>query len=141
MLSGRLAPQPRARPMSKTDTLSKFVAADPSRLASRRRGRLLRCCFCKGLHQDKKVYGIDPIQSFTLGLKPIEQLTEAKRIGEDDEEPMNGASWRIEVDLRCSARSATCQCRRSSQTAHCCRWPIGHDAAIAAHIADLRCTH
>jgi hypothetical protein len=52
----------------------------------------------KGFIQSKKVYGIDPIQSFTLGLKLIEQLTEAKRIGEDGEEPMNGVSWRIEVD-------------------------------------------
>lgn len=52
----------------------------------------------RGFTQGKKIYGIDPIQSFTLGLKLIEQLTEATRFGEDGEEPMNGASWRIEVD-------------------------------------------
>ena len=50
-----------------------------------------------GFIKDKKVYGIDPIQSFSLGLKSIEQLTEKKRIGKDDEKPMPGASWRIEV--------------------------------------------
>lgn len=51
----------------------------------------------EGFIEEKKVYGIDQIQSFSLGLKLIEQLTEAKRIGADDEEPMPGASWRIEI--------------------------------------------
>lgn len=51
----------------------------------------------EGFIEEKKVYGIDPIQSFSFGLKLIEQLTETKRIGADDEEPMPGASWRIET--------------------------------------------
>lgn len=51
-----------------------------------------------GFIKEKKVYGIDPIQSFQLGLKLIEQLTEDKRIGDDDEASATpGASWRIEV--------------------------------------------
>ena len=50
-----------------------------------------------GLTETKKVYGIDPIQSFALGMMLVEKLTTDKRIGEDGDEPMNGASWRIEV--------------------------------------------
>ena len=51
-----------------------------------------------GFITEKKVYGIDPIQSFQLGLQLIGQLTEDKRIGEDDEASVTpGASWRIEV--------------------------------------------
>ena len=48
--------------------------------------------------EDKKAYGIDPIQSFTLGLKLIEQLTREKRIG-GDEAVVPGASWKIEAIL------------------------------------------
>ncbi len=51
----------------------------------------------KGHIEEKKIYGIDPIQSFSLALRLIEQLTEKSRIGEDDEDPMPGATWRIEV--------------------------------------------
>ncbi|WP_108815067.1 hypothetical protein [Loktanella sp. Alg231-35] len=51
----------------------------------------------EGFVEEKRVYGIDPIQSFSLGLGLIEQLTETMRIGADDEEPVPGASWRIEV--------------------------------------------
>ena len=51
----------------------------------------------KGFIEQKKIYGIDPIQSFSLGMKLIEELTTDKRIGEDGDEPMNGASWSIEV--------------------------------------------
>lgn len=51
-----------------------------------------------GFMKDKKIYGIDPIQSFQLGLKLIEQLTEDKRIGDDDDASVTpGASWRIEI--------------------------------------------
>jgi hypothetical protein len=50
-----------------------------------------------GFIENKKIYGIDPIQSFSLGLQLIEQLTEKKRIGEDDSGPVNGSSWNIEV--------------------------------------------
>ncbi|MEP3847406.1 MAG: hypothetical protein ABJM43_18835 [Paracoccaceae bacterium] len=51
-----------------------------------------------GFIKEKKVYGIDPVQSFVLGLKLIEELTTDKRIGEDDEASVTpGASWRIEV--------------------------------------------
>lgn len=52
----------------------------------------------EGFMKDKKVYGIDPVQSFVLGLKLIEDLTTDKRIGDDDEVAITpGASWRIEV--------------------------------------------
>lgn len=51
----------------------------------------------KGFIQGKKIYGIDPIQSFALGMKLIEKLTTNKRIGEDGDQPMIGASWRVEV--------------------------------------------
>jgi hypothetical protein len=51
-----------------------------------------------GFIKEKKVYGIDPIQSFVLGLKLIEDFTMDKRIGNDDKASMTpGASWRIEV--------------------------------------------
>ena len=50
-----------------------------------------------GFIENKKVYGIDPIQSFQLGLKLIEQLTEDKRIGDEDAPVTPGASWRIEI--------------------------------------------
>lgn len=50
-----------------------------------------------GFIEEKKVYGIDPIQSFSLGLKLIEQLTEKKRFGDDDNDPVNGTLWEIEV--------------------------------------------
>ena len=51
----------------------------------------------KGFIEQKKIYGIDPIQSFTLGMTLIEKLTTDKRLGEDGGDPMTGASWRIEV--------------------------------------------
>ena len=48
--------------------------------------------------KEKKVYGIDPVQSFVLGLKLIEELTTDKRIGDDDDVAITpGASWRVEV--------------------------------------------
>lgn len=50
-----------------------------------------------GLMEDRKIYGIDPVQSFYLGVHLIERLTQDKRIGEDGEEPMPGTTWRIEV--------------------------------------------
>lgn len=51
-----------------------------------------------GSIKEKKVYGIDPVQSFVLGLKLIEDLTTDKRIGDDDEASVTpGASWRIEI--------------------------------------------
>ena len=37
----------------------------------------------KAFFEEKKIYGIDPVQPLSLGLKLIEQLTEAKRIGVD----------------------------------------------------------
>ena len=51
----------------------------------------------KGDIKEKKIYGIDPIQSFSLALRLIEELTEKSRIGKDGEEPMPGATWRIEI--------------------------------------------
>lgn len=52
----------------------------------------------EGFMKDKKVYGIDPVQSFVLGLKLIEDLTTDKRIDDDDGAAITpGASWRIEV--------------------------------------------
>lgn len=51
----------------------------------------------KGHIEEKKIFGIDPIQSFSLALRLIEQLTKKSRIGEDDEEPLPGATWRIKV--------------------------------------------
>ena len=51
-----------------------------------------------GFIKEKKVYGIDPVQSFVLGLKLIEDLTTDKRIGDDDKASVTpGASWHIEV--------------------------------------------
>ena len=51
-----------------------------------------------GFIKDKKVYGIDPVRSFVLGLKLIEDVTTDKRIGDDVEASVTpSASWRIEV--------------------------------------------
>ena len=51
-----------------------------------------------GLIKDQKIYGIDPVQSFALGLTLIEDLTTGKRICDDDQaSAIPGASWRIEV--------------------------------------------
>jgi hypothetical protein len=51
-----------------------------------------------GLIKDQKIYGIDPVQSFALGLTLIEDLTTGKRIGDDDQASATpSASWRIEV--------------------------------------------
>lgn len=46
--------------------------------------------------EDKKIYGVDPIQSFFLGMQLIEQLTQEKRLG-NDADPIEGILWRLEV--------------------------------------------
>lgn len=51
----------------------------------------------EGFIERKKIYGIDPIQSFAEGMKLIERLTTDRRIGEDGDEPMNGTSWSFVV--------------------------------------------
>ena len=51
-----------------------------------------------GFMTDKKVYGVDPLQAFSLGMGLIAQLTEGKRLEEEAHPPMNGSSWRIEVE-------------------------------------------
>lgn len=52
-----------------------------------------------GVMADQKVYGIDPVQSFVLGLRLIEDLTADRRIGPADGTGATpGASWRIEQD-------------------------------------------
>lgn len=51
-----------------------------------------------GLMIDKKVYGVDPLQAFSLGMGLIAQLTESKRLEGEENPPMNGASWGIEVE-------------------------------------------
>jgi hypothetical protein len=45
---------------------------------------------------EKKIYGIDPIQSFTLGWALIEDLTTDRRIAGEAPERAVGESWRIE---------------------------------------------
>lgn len=52
----------------------------------------------RGHMESKKIYGVDPVQSFALGMKLIEELTEDRRIGKDGDLPMNGAFWSIEVE-------------------------------------------
>lgn len=51
----------------------------------------------KGLIQNKMVYGIDPTQALYLGMQLIESVTGDRRIGTDDEDPMPGELWTIEV--------------------------------------------
>ena len=46
----------------------------------------------------KKIYGVDPVQAFSLGLKLVEQLTEEKRLAGEEGKPADGASWVIEMD-------------------------------------------
>jgi len=50
----------------------------------------------KGFMENKKVYGVDPVQAFSLGMKLIEQLTEDKRLAGEKGGPIDGTSWRIE---------------------------------------------
>jgi hypothetical protein len=46
--------------------------------------------------EEKKIYGIDPIQAFTLGWALIEKFTTDKRIADDGLGHAAGESWRIE---------------------------------------------
>ena len=50
-----------------------------------------------GFIENKKIYGVDPLQALSLGLVLIEKLTLDNRIGEDGTDKMAGASWKIEV--------------------------------------------
>ncbi|GEM_PF-3148267 len=52
----------------------------------------------KGFMTDKKVYGVDSVQAFSLGMGLIAQLTEGKRVEEEEHLPTNGSSWCIEVE-------------------------------------------
>lgn len=49
-----------------------------------------------GYLDEKKIYGIDPIQAFALGWAMIEKLTTDKRIQDDGRGHDAGESWRIE---------------------------------------------
>ncbi|MCT4556430.1 MAG: hypothetical protein N4A61_00065 [Pelagimonas sp.] len=52
----------------------------------------------KGVVKQRRVYGIDPLQSFVLGLQLIEDLTSDKRIGDENQDhSAPGSPWRIEV--------------------------------------------
>ena len=48
---------------------------------------------------NRKIFGVDPLQSLSLGLQLIEKVTGDKRIGTDDEVPVPGANWNIVVDV------------------------------------------
>lgn len=50
----------------------------------------------KGYIENKKIYGVDPVQSFSLGWAMIETLTSDRRIVEEADTKIRGASWRIE---------------------------------------------
>lgn len=52
--------------------------------------------FVKGFIDFQKIYGVDPVQSFTLGWDLINDLTTDMRVGEEGADPCDGASWRIE---------------------------------------------
>ncbi|MGB7321637.1 MAG: hypothetical protein WBC95_09500 [Albidovulum sp.] len=49
-----------------------------------------------GFIEGKRIFGVDPVQAFSLGLKLIEQLTEERRLADGDGETIQGANWRIE---------------------------------------------
>ncbi|WP_428540976.1 hypothetical protein [Profundibacter sp.] len=53
----------------------------------------------KGYITEKKIYGIDPVQAFSLGLRLIEQLTEKKRLEGQDGQP-GCVSKVVEIDFR-----------------------------------------
>lgn len=48
---------------------------------------------------EKKIYGIDPLQAFSLGWALIEDLTTDKRIANDGLEHSAGDTWLIESFL------------------------------------------
>jgi hypothetical protein len=50
----------------------------------------------KGFIIEKNIYGIDPIQSFTLGWALIERLTTDRRVEDEAPEHAVGKSWRIQ---------------------------------------------
>ncbi|MGF1619908.1 MAG: hypothetical protein ACFCUR_04770 [Rhodomicrobiaceae bacterium] len=50
------------------------------------------------LNSAKKVYGIDPVQSFALAMHFVEHLTQARRLEGGETGPVAGAKWRIEID-------------------------------------------
>jgi hypothetical protein len=45
---------------------------------------------------ERRIYGIDPVQAFTLGWAMIEELTRDKRVADDGPGHVAGESWRIE---------------------------------------------
>ncbi|MEO5614266.1 MAG: hypothetical protein ABIR04_05020 [Cypionkella sp.] len=52
--------------------------------------------YVKGFIEHKKIYGIDPVQSFVLGWRLIEDLTYDKRLSAESTDEVNRTSWRIE---------------------------------------------
>jgi hypothetical protein len=52
--------------------------------------------FVKGFIENNKIYGVDPVQSFALGWTLINDLTTDLRVGDEDLDTCEGASWRIE---------------------------------------------
>lgn len=52
--------------------------------------------FVKGFIDNKKIYGVDPVQSFALGWTLIDDLTTDMRVGDEDSDTSDGASWLIE---------------------------------------------
>ena len=49
-----------------------------------------------GYLNGKRIYGIDPVQAFTLGWAMIEELTRDKRVEDDEAGHVAGESWWIE---------------------------------------------
>ena len=52
--------------------------------------------FVKGCIDNKRIYGIDPVQSFALGWTLICDLTTDMRVGDEQSYTPDSASWRIE---------------------------------------------
>ena len=51
--------------------------------------------FIKGMLDNKKIYGIDAVQSFSLGWKLIETLTSDMRLQDEDQDANGETSWEI----------------------------------------------
>lgn len=49
-----------------------------------------------GFIESKRVFGVNPVQAFSLGLRQIEKLPEERRLAGGDGETIQGANWRIE---------------------------------------------
>lgn len=52
----------------------------------------------KGVVSEKRIHGVDPIQAFALAMTLIADRTEDKRFLGEEGQPIDGASWSIQLE-------------------------------------------